>query len=76
MHTSHTFLLALIVQPIISLKLFVSAAPSVKVPVIIVGAGPTGLTLSILLGKLGIPNLVLDAATALPNHPQVMRCHD
>ena len=35
------------------------------------GAGPTGLTLSTLLGKLGISNLVLDAATGLPDHPQV-----
>ena len=42
-----------------------------RVPVVVVGAGPTGLTLSTLLGKLGIPNLVLDSAAALPNHPQV-----
>lgn len=41
-----------------------------RVPVIVVGAGPTGLTLSSLLGKLGIPNLVLDSAPALPKHPQ------
>ena len=45
--------------------------PAARVPVVVVGAGPTGLTLSTLLGKLGIPNLVLDSAAALPNHPQV-----
>ena len=48
-----------------------SAGASEHVPVVIAGAGPTGLTLSILLGQLGIPNLVLDRAPALPNHPQV-----
>lgn len=74
--TSHTFLSAPAVLPSISLKLFVPAAPSAKTPVVIVGAGPTGLTLSILLGKLGVPNLVLDAAKALPNHPQVMQYDD
>ena len=64
------------VLPSISLKVFVPAAPSAKIPVVIVGAGPTGLTLSILLGKLGVPNLVLDATKALPNHPQVMQYDD
>ncbi|DBA95796.1 TPA: hypothetical protein ACH3X1_001346 [Trebouxia sp. C0004] len=38
--------------------------------VLIAGAGPTGLTLSILLGKLGIPSLVVDKSSGLPNHPQ------
>ena len=42
-----------------------------SVPVLIAGAGPTGLTLSILLGKLGIRSLVVDRSAALPNHPQV-----
>ena len=41
------------------------------VPVLIAGAGPTGLTLSALLGKLGVPSLVLDRSPTLPNHPQV-----
>lgn len=53
------------------LTCFLSAAAPARVPVLVVGAGPTGLTLSTLLGKLGIPNLVLDAASSLPNHPQV-----
>lgn len=65
-------------QPSRILKLFLSAAAPARVPVLVVGAGPTGLTLSTLLGKLDIPNLVLDAATSLPNHPQVTHpcdCH-
>lgn len=41
-----------------------------SIPVLIAGAGPTGLTLSILLGKLGIRSLVVDRSAALPNHPQ------
>ena len=55
---------------------FLSAAAPARVPVLVVGAGPTGLTLSTLLGKLGIPNLVLDAASSLPNHPQVTHSCD
>lgn len=43
-------------------------------PVVIAGGGPTGLTLSILLAKLGISSLVLDQAPALANHPQVPHC--
>lgn len=74
-HQPHLFL-APALLPRSVLKLFVPAAPLAKSPVVIVGAGPTGLTLSILLGKLGIANLVLDAAKALPNHPQVLHCHD
>ena len=35
----------------------------------IVGAGPTGLTLSTLLGKLGVKSLLLERAPALTTHP-------
>lgn len=41
-----------------------------KVPVSIIGAGPTGLTLSILLSQYGIPHAVLERGSALTNHPQ------
>ena len=40
-------------------------------PVVIVGAGPTGLTLSTLLSKFGLPSLLLERAPALTQHPQV-----
>ena len=36
----------------------------------IVGAGPTGLTLSTLLGKLGVKSLLLERAPALTTHLQ------
>ena len=42
-------------------------------PVGIVGAGPTGLTLSILLSHLGIEHAVFDRAGRVSNHPQVQQ---
>jgi 2-polyprenyl-6-methoxyphenol hydroxylase-like FAD-dependent oxidoreductase len=41
-----------------------------RVPVVISGAGPTGLTLSALLSRAGVPNVLLEQAAALPTHPQ------
>ena len=40
-------------------------------PVVIVGAGPTGLTLSALLSRMGVRSLLLEKAAALTQHPQV-----
>ena len=40
-------------------------------PVVIVGAGPTGLTLSALLSRMGVRSLLLERAAALTQHPQV-----
>ena len=40
-------------------------------PVVIVGAGPTGLTLSKLLSQLGVESLVLERAPSVTKHPQV-----
>ena len=51
------------------------AGSTQHVPVLIAGAGPTGLTLSILLRKLGIPSLVVDRSSGLPNHPQACTLH-
>ena len=42
-----------------------------KVPVAILGAGPTGLTLSVLLSGLGIQHAVFEANSAITQHPQV-----
>ncbi|XP_073387845.1 uncharacterized protein [Physcomitrium patens] len=39
-------------------------------PVLIVGAGPVGLTLSILLSQYGVPSLLVDKRKRLPEHPQ------
>jgi 2-polyprenyl-6-methoxyphenol hydroxylase-like FAD-dependent oxidoreductase len=41
-------------------------------PVVIVGAGPTGLTLSRLLSQMGMANLIFEQAAGLTNHPQVL----
>lgn len=46
-----------------------SPLPS-TIPVAIVGAGPTGLTMSMLLSKLHIPHVVFDARQGLTQHPQ------
>lgn len=43
---------------------------SIHTPVAIVGAGPTGLTMSILLSKLGIPHILLEQKQELTRHPQ------
>jgi choline dehydrogenase-like flavoprotein len=48
-----------------------SAAAEQAAPVVIVGAGPTGLTLSRLLSQQGVRSLLLEAAPALTTHPQV-----
>ncbi|VVA92426.1 unnamed protein product [Arabis nemorensis] len=41
-----------------------------KLPVLIVGAGPVGLVLSILLTKLGVECALVDKATSFSKHPQ------
>ena len=47
------------------------ATGAVDVPVVIVGAGPTGLTLSKLLSQLGVQSLVAERASSITTHPQV-----
>lgn len=51
----------------VGLSTFAGQAPAVA----IVGAGPTGLTLSALLSQYGVPSMLLERASALPAHPQV-----
>lgn len=41
----------------------------------ICGGGPTGLTLSALLAKFGVPSMLFERSTMLPQHPQA-RCRD
>lgn len=49
----------------------VHAGPhELSVPVLIVGAGPVGLVLSILLAKLGIKSLLLEKRSSFLQHPQ------
>ncbi|KXZ42186.1 hypothetical protein GPECTOR_188g291 [Gonium pectorale] len=44
--------------------------PAVDVPVVVVGAGPTGLALSLLLAKYGVRHVVLERASGPTQHPQ------
>ena len=41
-----------------------------SLPVLIIGAGPVGLTLSALLRQLSVPSLVVERARRLTTHPQ------
>eukprot|EP00775_Hariotina_reticulata_P010552 gene10552-10712_t len=55
----------------LSFRLFTSSHCSLPyVPVVIVGAGPTGLLLSCLLSQYGIKHVVLEKAHQLTQHPQ------
>ncbi|KAM3572825.1 hypothetical protein VYU27_005184 [Nannochloropsis oceanica] len=47
-----------------------SAARTTKKTVLIAGAGPVGLTLSALLSRYGVPNLVFEKSPTLSLHPQ------
>lgn len=49
----------------------ISAASTTKKSVLIAGAGPVGLTLSALLSRYGVPNLVFEKSSKLSHHPQV-----
>jgi 2-polyprenyl-6-methoxyphenol hydroxylase-like FAD-dependent oxidoreductase len=47
-----------------------SAVMSSETPVLIVGAGPVGLTASILLSRLGVPSLVVERHPSTSIHPK------
>ena len=56
-----------------SARLLATAAAAAEAepwPVVVVGAGPTGLTAALLLAKYGVPSLVLERSAALTTHPQ------
>ena len=48
----------------------VSSPPPADVPVVIVGGGPVGLTLSILLSRLGVDSQLVERRAAPTAHPQ------
>jgi 2-polyprenyl-6-methoxyphenol hydroxylase-like FAD-dependent oxidoreductase len=41
-----------------------------RVPVLIIGAGPAGLCSSILLSRAGVPSLTVERHATTPNHPK------
>ena len=43
--------------------------------VAIIGAGPVGLTLALLLRRLGVSSIVLERASRLTRHPQASICN-
>src|SRR5262249_18306276 len=48
----------------------VDRAPSVDIPVLIVGAGPVGLSAAILLARLGVKSLLVERHASTTNHPK------
>lgn len=46
-----------------------------KIPVVIVGAGPTGLSLALALARQGVDSLVLEKNPTLTNHPKARGVH-
>jgi 3-(3-hydroxy-phenyl)propionate hydroxylase len=53
-----------------------SAAPDPDVPVVIVGAGPTGVTAATLLGQYGVRCLVLDRWSGVYSQPRAVHLDD
>src|SRR5579872_961058 len=49
-----------------------TAIPS-SIPVLIVGGGPTGLMASILLGRFGVPNLLVEKHSSTSLFPKATR---
>ena len=47
-----------------------SGSPPADVPVVIVGGGPVGLTMSILLSRLGVDSQLVERRAAPTTHPQ------
>ena len=50
-------------------RAFSSSPPPPHVPVVIVGAGPTGTTLAALLARLGVRTLLLERSKSVQAHP-------
>src|SRR5580700_909334 len=45
-----------------------------RVPVVIVGGGPIGLTMGLLLGRFGIPAVILERNATTTDHPKARGC--
>lgn len=48
--------------------------PERHVPVLVVGGGPVGLALGVVLGRLGVPNLVVERNGTTTDHPKSRGC--
>jgi putative polyketide hydroxylase/tetracenomycin A2 monooxygenase-dioxygenase len=44
------------------------------VPVLVVGGGPVGLAMGVVLGRLGVPNLVVERSATTTDHPKSRGC--
>jgi 2-polyprenyl-6-methoxyphenol hydroxylase-like FAD-dependent oxidoreductase len=49
-------------------------ARTLRVPVLVVGAGPVGLALSVLLGRFGVDHLIVDRNRSTTEHPKSRGC--
>ncbi|MGW4215329.1 bifunctional 3-(3-hydroxy-phenyl)propionate/3-hydroxycinnamic acid hydroxylase [Lentzea sp. NPDC004789] len=53
-----------------------SGVPPASVPVVIVGAGPVGVTAANLLGGYGVPTLIIDRETEIVDYPRAAGVDD
>ena len=52
----------------------VTELPQERVPVTIVGGGPIGLTMGLLLGRFGVPAVILERNATTTDHPKARGC--
>jgi putative polyketide hydroxylase len=53
-------------------RILATGTPQMQVPVFIVGAGPTGLCTSLLLGRYGIPSLLVERHASTSIYPRAV----
>jgi tetracenomycin A2 monooxygenase-dioxygenase len=47
----------------------------IEVPVLVVGGGPAGMSLALLLGRFGVESLLVERRSATTTHPKSRGCH-
>ncbi|MDN3057010.1 FAD-dependent monooxygenase [Streptomyces sp. SRF1] len=47
----------------------------INVPVLVVGGGPVGMSLALLLDRFGVPSLLVERRASTTTHPKARGCH-